>query len=51
LDELGYRPNGTIDHNVENGLPKTHFNQLRELNWIDQGFNIMLTGPQEQEKH
>lgn len=39
------------DHNVENGLPKTRFNQLRELNWIDQGFNIMLTGPQEQEKH
>lgn len=33
------------DHTVENGLPKTRFNQLRELNWIDQGFNIMLMGP------
>lgn len=30
------------DHTVENGLPKTRLNQLRELNWIDQGFNIML---------
>lgn len=33
------------DHTVENGLPKTRLNQLRELNWIDQGFNIMLMGP------
>lgn len=33
------------DHAVENGLPKTRLNQLRELNWIDQGFNIMLMGP------
>ncbi|MEO5978840.1 MAG: IS21-like element helper ATPase IstB [Chryseolinea sp.] len=35
----------TYDHTVENGLPKTRLNQLRELNWIDQGFNIMLMGP------
>jgi DNA replication protein DnaC len=35
----------TYDHSVENGLPKTRLNQLRELNWIDQGFNIMLMGP------
>ena len=35
----------TFDHTVENGLPKTRLNQLRELNWIDQGFNIMLMGP------
>lgn len=33
------------DHTVENGLPKTRLNQLRELNWIDQVFNIMLMGP------
>lgn len=33
------------DHTVENGLSKTRLNQLRELNWIDQGFNIMLMGP------
>lgn len=33
------------DHTVENGLPKTRLNQLRELNWVDQGFNIMLMGP------
>ncbi|HMI65894.1 MAG TPA: IS21-like element helper ATPase IstB [Cyclobacteriaceae bacterium] len=33
------------DHTTENGLPKTRLNQLRELNWIDQGFNIMLMGP------
>jgi DNA replication protein DnaC len=33
------------DHALENGLPKTRLNQLRELNWIDQGFNIMLMGP------
>lgn len=33
------------DHTVENGLPRTRLNQLRELNWIDQGFNIMLMGP------
>lgn len=35
----------TYDHTTENGLPKTRLNQLRELNWIDQGFNIMLMGP------
>lgn len=33
------------DHTVENGLPRARLNQLRELNWIDQGFNIMLMGP------
>jgi DNA replication protein DnaC len=33
------------DHTVENGLPKTRLNQLRELNWLDQIYNIMLMGP------
>jgi DNA replication protein DnaC len=35
----------TYDHTVENGLPKNRLNQLRELNWLDQIFNIMLMGP------
>jgi DNA replication protein DnaC len=33
------------DHTVENGLPKTRLNQLRELTWLDQIYNIMLMGP------
>ncbi len=32
------------DHAVDNGLPKTRLNQLRELNWLDQIYNIMLGG-------
>lgn len=35
----------TYDHTAENGLPKNRLNQLRELNWLDQIFNIMLMGP------
>lgn len=33
------------DHNVSNGLTKTQLNQLRELHWIEEGFNLMLSGP------
>ena len=33
------------DFNIDNGLTKTQLNQLRELNWIDQLFNIVLMGP------
>jgi DNA replication protein DnaC len=33
------------DHTVENGLSKTRLNQLRELTWLDQIYNIMLMGP------
>lgn len=33
------------DYTVDNGLPRTRLNQLRELNWIDQVYNIMLMGP------
>lgn len=33
------------DASVDNGLSPTRINQLRELNWIDAGFNIMLMGP------
>jgi DNA replication protein DnaC len=29
----------------DGGLSKTRLNQLRELNWLDQVFNILLNGP------
>lgn len=35
----------TYDHSFENGLSKTRLNQLRELNWLDQIYNIILMGP------
>lgn len=33
------------NHGAENGLHRTQFNQLRELNWLDQVYNLMLMGP------
>lgn len=33
------------NHGVENGLHRTQFNQLRELTWLDQVYNLMLMGP------
>jgi DNA replication protein DnaC len=33
------------NHGVENGLSRTQFNQLRELAWVDQIYNLMLMGP------
>ena len=33
------------DYDFDNGLSKTSLNQLRELNWLDQIFNIVLMGP------
>lgn len=33
------------DFAVDNGLSKTQLNQLRELNWVEQLFNIVLMGP------
>jgi DNA replication protein DnaC len=33
------------DHSFDNGLSKKRVNQLRELNWLDQLFNLMLMGP------
>jgi DNA replication protein DnaC len=33
------------DHSFENGISKTRINQLRELHWLDQGYNLMLMGP------
>jgi len=34
-----------FDFTADNGLSKTQLNQLRELNWIEQLFNIILMGP------
>ena len=35
----------TYDYSLENGLQKKRLTQLRELNWLDQIYNIMLMGP------
>lgn len=35
----------SFDPAVENGLSQIRLNQLRELNWLDQVYNIMLMGP------
>lgn len=36
---------GLYDHTVDNGVSKTQLNQLRELTWLDQIYNIVLMGP------
>lgn len=33
------------DHTVDNGLSKKQLNQLRELKWLEQNYNIILMGP------
>lgn len=35
----------TYDYSVDNGLQKSRLSQLRELNWLDQIFNIIFMGP------
>ena len=35
----------SYDASFDNGVPKNRLSQLRELNWLDQGYNIMLMGP------
>jgi DNA replication protein DnaC len=35
----------TYDLSTDNGLSKNRFNQLRELNWLDQIYNVILMGP------
>src|SRR5665811_1420198 len=35
----------TYDHSLDNGLKTVRLNQLRELNWLDQIYNIILLGP------
>jgi DNA replication protein DnaC len=36
---------GAYDPTCDNGMPQSRLNQLRELNWLDQIFNVMLMGP------
>ncbi len=36
---------GQYDYTVDNGVSKTQLNQLRELTWLDQIYNIVLMGP------
>jgi DNA replication protein DnaC len=33
------------DHSISNGLSATQLNQLRELHWVEESFNLMLAGP------
>lgn len=40
-----YNDLGNYDHTVKNGILQTRLNQLRELNWLDQIYNIMFMGP------
>lgn len=35
----------SYDHNFNHGLGKARLNQLRELHWLDQIFNIIFMGP------
>lgn len=35
----------TYDYGFDNGLQKSRLNQLRELNWLDQIYNIIFMGP------
>ena len=35
----------SYDHQDENALTKVRLNQLRELHWLDQVYNIILMGP------
>jgi DNA replication protein DnaC len=36
---------GLYDFSFNSGLDKTKLNQLRELHWLEQNFNILLMGP------
>ena len=36
---------GLYDYSMSNGLSATQLNQLRELHWVEEGFNLMLAGP------
>jgi len=33
------------DYSISNGLSVTQLNQLRELHWVEESFNLMLAGP------
>jgi DNA replication protein DnaC len=41
---LNYNLN-LYDFSCPNGLEKKHLNQLRELKWLEQNFNVILMGP------
>ncbi|MDD2512967.1 MAG: ATP-binding protein [Proteiniphilum sp.] len=36
---------GMYDHSISNGLSTTQLNQLRELRWVEESYNLMLAGP------
>ncbi|MEJ7736101.1 MAG: IS21-like element helper ATPase IstB [Chitinophagaceae bacterium] len=36
---------GTYDESFDNGLQRTRLNQLKELHWLDQVYNIIFMGP------
>ena len=36
---------GTYDQSFDNGLQKARLNQLKELHWLDQVYNIIFMGP------
>jgi DNA replication protein DnaC len=36
---------GTYDMSFDNGLQKARLNQLKELHWLDQVYNIIFMGP------
>ena len=36
---------GTYDQSFGNGLQKARLNQLKELHWLDQVYNIIFMGP------
>lgn len=36
---------GAYDENFDNGLQRTRLNQLKELHWLDQVYNIIFMGP------
>ncbi len=40
-----YNDLDAYDYSSKNGIQQTRLNQLRELNWLDQIYNIMLMGP------
>jgi DNA replication protein DnaC len=36
---------GSYDQSFDNGLQKSRLNQLKELHWLDQVYNIIFMGP------
>lgn len=40
-----YKTLDEFDLNEQPSLSKRQFNQLKELNWVEQGYNLILLGP------